>query len=294
MLRRSILILILFIGLGMSLSAMRVYTFLKNGNYIHDVILDISSRTGKIDFQRTQPVFGNQVWMINFIDNQWNFPGDRRLLSHNTDTIFLRNGQRMNVTIVDFSSRQRKFEFSNGGKVHESNIARIYLCCDKLPQAYQKLLHQSQPNNSNRNAIRGNNRQQSNQNHNRYSTSYVVDGRVVESPLTYINRTKTAFENGLQINTKDLWMINFQENRMNYAQELRQLNKRLDTIFLRDGEVIYDKVIDFSKRRGTFRFQGLEPIHESEIVRIYFCCNKMPRKRINNSRRRSNNRRYQR
>jgi hypothetical protein len=256
--KRLLMVLMIAI-LGLNLMAIRSVTFLKDGNSITDTIIDMSSRTGFVEFQDNPKVHRSQIWMINFENSQWDFAGERDRLSGNTDTIFLRNGHILNVKIVDFSSRRQKFEFLKGGAVHESKVARIYFCCDKLPGAYQKMKPTASSPQSER-----------------YSTSFIVDGRIVEYPLSYLNSQKTGFTDGLQINTKDLWMINFIDNKWDFPGERQQLDNRLDTIFMKDGEIIYETVIDFSKSRRTFRFNGIDPIHESKIKRIYFCCTKLP------------------
>ena len=112
-----------------NLLAMKSVTFLLDGNVVNETILDISSRTGQVDFTHNLKIHRGRIWMINFDGGNWDYPNERAQLSRNSDTIFLRNGQIMNVTITDFSSRRRVFEFRQGGSVHESNIKRIYFCC---------------------------------------------------------------------------------------------------------------------------------------------------------------------
>lgn len=248
-----------------SLSAAHSYTFLKNGKYIKDTLMDMSRRTGKLEYHSQGKVHWSQAWMINFENDRWNFPNERSQLTGEADGIFLRNGQVMHAIIVDFSSRRRVFEFQQGGSVHESRVARIYFCCDILPGEYNKLLKSPKPGNQNRN-----------RNDRRYSSSFLVDGRTVEDPLSYLNSRKTGFTEGLQINTKDLWMINFENNRWNFPSERNQLADDADTIFMKDGEVIHARITGFSKTKGTFSFQDMDPVHESYIKRIYFCCQVMP------------------
>jgi hypothetical protein len=245
--------------LGLNLTAGRSVTFLKDGNGITDTIIDMSSRTGYVEFQDSPNVHRSRVWMINYENSQWDFAGERDRLSGNTDTIFLRNGHILNVKIVDFSSRRQMFEFLQGGAVHESKVARIYFCCDKLPAAFQKM----KPTASSHKGKRD-------------STSFLVDGRTVQYPLSYINNRKTGFTDGLQVNTKDLWMINFIDNKWDFPGERQRLNIRMDTIFMRDGKIIYDNVMDFNESSLTFRLGNKGSVHESEIKRIYFCCTKLP------------------
>ncbi|MCP5107388.1 MAG: hypothetical protein GY950_28635 [bacterium] len=247
---------------SLNLDAAQSVTFLKDGKSITDTIVDMSSHTGQVDYRRSGKVHRKSIWMINFENGKWDFPRERTQLAANRDTIFLRNGHTLNVNIVDFSSRRQMFEFRKGGAVHESKVKRIYFCCTKLPAAYSKAA-QKERTPARKDDFK--------------STTFIVDGRTVKSPLTYINSRKSGFKNKLQINTKDIWMINFQNDSMNFPKERTQLDPQLDTIFLKNGEVIYDTVLDFSSRRNTFRFNEIDPIHHSEIKRIYFCCTKFPR-----------------
>lgn len=264
--KKRMLMMLLVIAVGASsLMAAHSYTYLKNGTFIKDTLMDMSRRTGKLEYHSQGKVHWSQAWMINFQNDKWNFPNERSQLTGKADGIFLRNGQVMHAIIVDFSSRRRVFEFQQGGSVHESKVARIYFCCDILPGEYNKLL--KTPNSSTPSG---------NQNDRRYSTSFTVDGRTVEDPLSYLNSRKTGFTEGLQINTKDLWMVNFENNRWDFPNERNQLADDSDTLFMNDGEVVYGRITGFNKNKGTFTFREIDPVHESRIKRIYFCCEVLP------------------
>jgi sRNA-binding regulator protein Hfq len=263
------------------LSAMKSVTFLLDGNAIDDTIVDMSSQSGQVEYRNNLKVHRGRIWMINFESGNWDYPNERAQLSRNTDTIFLRNGQVMNVTIIDFSSRRNVFEFQQGGSVHESNIKRIYFCCTELPGAYQK---QSQKKGHWKDAPQDD----------YYPVTFMVDGRVIDSPLKYLDMRKSGFEDGLQVNTKDIWMINFEDDEMDFPRERQKLDRRMDTIFLTNGRVLYGNVLDFKEREGTFVLRNMDPVHYSQISRVYFCCNSFPDalrnlkryKRIQHSRRR--------
>lgn len=251
--------------LGMNLYAAKSVTFLHDGRSFTGTIYDVSSRTGVIEYYGNTKIHRSNIWMINYGDNRWDHPQERRQLSNRADTIFLRNGQVMSVRIVDFSSRRRVYEFQGGGNVHEGQVLRIYFCCTNLPAAYQQAQNQRQPQDR-----QGGNRD------NRYAAVYLMNGRFIEFPLSYLNSRKTGFTNGLQINTHDIWMINLTDKNWNYANERRRLDQSLDTIVLRNGEVLYGTIVDFSEKRGTFRFENMDPVDESQISRIYLCCNPLP------------------
>lgn len=247
------------------LSAMQSVTFLLDGNSISDTIVDMSSRTGQVEYRNNLKVHRGRIWMINYESGNWDYPNERAQLSRSTDTIFLRNGQIMNVTITDFSSQRMVFEFLQGGSVHESNVKRIYFCCTELPGAYQ---------NQQQNQKKGHWKDA--QQDDFYPVTFMVDGRVIDTPLKYLDNRKSGFQDGLQVNTKDIWMINFENDEMDFPRERQRLDRRTDTIFLTNGRVLYDTVVDFNEREGAFGLRNMDPVHYSQIARIYFCCNIFP------------------
>lgn len=265
---KSVWILLIMVSLGLTLNARPSISFLQDGNSIASTIVDVSSRTGTVDYRNGQKIHRSRIWMINFENRNWNFPNERRQLSNNSDTIFLNNGHILKVKIVDFSSRRRVFEFRDGGKVHDGQIKRIYFCCTKLPAAYRKS-SPSTPVADNGKA----------------PATFLRNGRFYNKHLSYLNHTKTGFVGGPQINTKAIWMINFSNKEWNYGHERKQLDRNQDTIFLKDGEILYDVVVDYSKTRKTFRFENTEPLHSSKIKRIYFCCEVLPQAYKNKTRR---------
>jgi sRNA-binding regulator protein Hfq len=252
---------LLILGMAVNLMAMQSFTFLHDGNVVKGVIIDMSSRNGQVEYLDHMKVHRSRIWMINYIDGNYDFPGERNQLSNRTDTIFLRNGGVIHDNITDYSSRRQVWEFTRTQAVHESQITRIYFCCTPLPQAFNRA-QATFPAQGGRDDS--------------YSVTFLVSGKSIEAPLSYMNSQMTGFTDGTKINTREVWMINFENNQWDFAAERRQLNQKQDTIFLKDGEVIYDNVTDFSKRRGTFQFSGMDPIHESQIKRIYFCCNTLP------------------
>lgn len=238
--------------------------FLHDGNAVTSTILDLSSRTGNFDLQNGMTIHRSRIWMINFENGDWDFPGERSQLANNADTLILNNGQVLYANITDFSSRFRRFEFANGGKVTPDQVRRIYLCCQALPPAYS--------NNRGGGGWNTNPGRRSNYN----GITYMVDGRMITSPLKYLNSEKTGFQDGLQVNTKDLWLINFEGDQYYFPNELGQLDKAKDTVFMKNGEMFTDTVSNFDANKNTFQFENGDPIHFTDIQRIYFCCNQFP------------------
>lgn len=253
---KSLFVILMTVVMTLSLTAAQSVTFLKDGNKITDVIVDMSSQTGKIEYRSNHKVHRNQVWMINYVNANWDFPDERSQLSNNTDTVFLRDGTVIHDKIVDFSSRRWVWEFMRTRAVPESQIKRIYFCCTQIPGAYKSEPLQKTGD--------------------RFSVTFLVTGKSIEVPLSYLNSQKTGFTDGLQINTHDIWMINFEDKKWDFPSERGRLNRRQDTIFLKDGNVLYVDITDFSEKQKTFQLSRGNPVHESQIKRIYFCCNVLP------------------
>lgn len=133
---KKIGIMIAVLGLGTSLFAGAVVTFLKDGRLFNGTIIDMSSNTGIMDYKDGTKVNRNEVWMISYESGEWDFPDERDELSGTTDTIFLKNGEVITGHVVDFSSRRFIWELKDGTEVNEAEISRIYFCCDILPAAY--------------------------------------------------------------------------------------------------------------------------------------------------------------
>jgi hypothetical protein len=72
------------------------------------------------DFQ-----IGN-VWMINFVDDAWNFPDERNQMNTDDHYVFLRNGGMAHGQIGDFSRERRSFLFESGEEFPLNQIRRIY------------------------------------------------------------------------------------------------------------------------------------------------------------------------
>jgi hypothetical protein len=96
------------------------------GVRIIDRIQDISSTRLVLETANSGEIPLRDLWMINFVDDQWNFPEERNQITSNDHYVFLKNGSVAAGRIVDFSSEQRVFEFQSGEKFPIMDIRRIY------------------------------------------------------------------------------------------------------------------------------------------------------------------------
>lgn len=251
---KCLIVSMLVVFMGFSLWGKEPVTFLKDGTSLTEALKDMRGIPLKIEYVNGQKIPKHKVWMINFIDDNWNFPEERKQVTCQKDTIFLKNGNVLMETIVNYNNKKKVFDFEAGGSVRAAEVTRIYICCTKIPLVYEEKIQEKYD-----------------------STTFLLGGRIINSPIKYLNQEKTGFMDGLQINTKDIWMINFENEQWNFPKERWRLSKKkLDTIVLTNGGITYDKVKSFSKQWGTFRFENIYPLHYSEIKRIYFCCVRIP------------------
>ena len=100
--------------------------FLKSGDSIIDKIIDISSERLVLETENNGEFPLRDIWMINFINDTWNFPEERNQLETRDHYVFMRNGGVSAGRIVDFSSEQRVFQFESGEEFPIGQVRRIY------------------------------------------------------------------------------------------------------------------------------------------------------------------------
>jgi len=100
--------------------------FLKSGDLIIDKIIDISSERLVLETANSGEFPLRDIWMINFIDEGWDFPAERDQIATADHYIFLRNEGVSAGRIVDFSSDRRVFQFEGGEEVPIGQVRRIY------------------------------------------------------------------------------------------------------------------------------------------------------------------------
>jgi hypothetical protein len=100
--------------------------FLKSGDEIVGRITDISSTRLVLQLADGTEIPLRDLWMVNFVNEEWNFPQERNLIETNEHYVFLKSGDVASGRIVDMSSEQRVFEFETGEKFGIGQIRRIY------------------------------------------------------------------------------------------------------------------------------------------------------------------------
>ncbi len=258
----SFLIVILFVCLPSVAEKQEFYSpgqcavYTHDGNVFVDTINYMSTRAGKMGFNNYGKIKLHRIWMLNFMNKQWDFAQERRQLAPSTDTVILRNGRIIHDRVITFSIKFKRLRFEKYKEVHVSEVKRVYFCCNKLPAAYANKKKKKGPGGGP--APSGT-----------YYT-YLADGKIVDSPIKYINKDKTGFHSGLQINTKDIRMINFMNKRGSFSQQLKQMNRRTDTVILRNGKTINKEITFLDVEKWVVEFDDDSQMSFDKIGRLYF------------------------
>ena len=110
--------------------------FMQGGNMNIGEIGDIS-RTRLVLQIKDGPEYPlERIWMINFINTDWNFPEERASMEKDEPYIFLKNNDITSGRIIDFSSTRRVFELDTKEEVPIGRIRRIYFT-RHLPPVYE-------------------------------------------------------------------------------------------------------------------------------------------------------------
>jgi hypothetical protein len=116
--------------------------YMKSGDLLVDRINDISSARFVLETANNGEIPLRDIWMINFVNEKWDFPDERALLETSDHYVFLKNGSVSTGRIVDFSSDRRVFQFEGGEEFQIGQIRRIYFA-KTLPRS---LADQLKPN----------------------------------------------------------------------------------------------------------------------------------------------------
>ena len=114
--------------------------FLRGGEMIIGELGDLS-RTRLVFTLRDGREFSlSGIWMINFINTDWNFPEERAKMDKDQHYLISRTERMISGRILDFSHNMG-FEFDHGDRVRLAEVQRIYFT-NVFPSAYQDRLAQ--------------------------------------------------------------------------------------------------------------------------------------------------------
>jgi len=113
--------------------------FLKDGNKIIGEIEDMSSRRLVLELKDGTEVELANIWMINFINTQWNFAKERKEMVTSQHYFFLKDGNIISGKLIDLSKRRKVFELETGEEIGIGSVKRIYLS-KEVPDKFIKEL----------------------------------------------------------------------------------------------------------------------------------------------------------
>jgi hypothetical protein len=120
------------------LSAGRAAVFMRDGGMIVGEVVDIASTPLALELRDGQKLPLHQIWMINFVNTEWNFLEERQRLEKDEHYLFFRNDRITSGRIIDLIS-PLVFQFDTREEVPMTEIRRIYFT-NQLPPAYQSRL----------------------------------------------------------------------------------------------------------------------------------------------------------
>ena len=150
MIRKGVCTLLAVAGLGTAfLSASfregQCRVFYRDGGQKNAELEFLSSRSGQISFYGSGKEAFSGIWMLNFSDENWNFPQEQSRLNPGGDTVVYRDGRVDAVHIFSWSTNRRVFYLKNRAQDQETNkreipvgaIARVYFGGNRVPEAFR-------------------------------------------------------------------------------------------------------------------------------------------------------------
>ena len=113
-------------ALGQKLKPGEQAFFLKNGDTLIGEIVEISAEKSALQLKDGTSILLRDLWMVNFADEQWNFPSERDLIETNEHYIFLKSGDVTSGRVTAFAADKREFELESGDKFPLAAVRRIY------------------------------------------------------------------------------------------------------------------------------------------------------------------------
>jgi hypothetical protein len=143
--------------------------YFRDGRVIYDHITGIVTANLIVQTPANGEFPLRQVWLINYMEDQWDYPAEREQMDANEHTIFLRNGNVASGQIVNFLSENEAgrgrpwgYKLRKNGQTTiftPGGIARIYFS-NSVPSAFTQNQNQNQNQNVNRNQGRNRNQNQ--------------------------------------------------------------------------------------------------------------------------------------
>jgi len=260
----AVLLLAVGVSAAQTLRAGEIAIYNGGGVRIIDQIIGISSTRPVIKTADNGEIPLRDLWMINFVDEAWNFPDERSRISSDGLYVFLKNNTVLTPgRIISFSAGQRVFEFENGESIPFGDIRRMYFA-KTLPGELAAQLGKAVPpqGTSTPQTLRAGE-----------IAIYSGGGIRIIDQIIGISSTrpviKTAY-NG-EIPLRDTWMINFVDDGWDFPGERSRIGSDGLHVFLKNNTVLTPgRIISFSSSQRIFEFENGDSIPFGDVRRIYF------------------------
>ncbi len=260
----AILVLAVGASAAQTLRAGEIAIYSGGGVRIIDQIIGISSSRPVIKTADNGEIPLRDTWMINCVDDGWNFPNERDRIQSNDLHVFLKNNTVVTPgRLISFSSTQRVFEFENGESIPIGDIRRIYFA-KALPGSLAAQLGKTEP-------VPGPSIAQTL----RAGEIAIWSGggvRIIDQIIGISSSRpviKTTY-NG-EIPLRDTWMINFVDDGWNFPNERDRIQSNDLHVFLKNNTVLTPgRIVSFSSTQRIFEFENGESIPFGDVRRIYF------------------------
>jgi len=100
--------------------------FLRNGEVIIGGIVDFSAPRMSLTMADGTEIALRDLWLINFVNEDWDFPQERNRSETGEPYIFLKSGDGASGRIVTLGGDPRSFEFETGERCALGQSRRIY------------------------------------------------------------------------------------------------------------------------------------------------------------------------
>jgi hypothetical protein len=100
--------------------------FLKSGETVVGGIVDFSAPRMSLSLADGTEIALRDLWMVNFVNEDWDFPQERNLIETGDHYLFLKSGDVASGRIVTLGGDPRAFEFETGERFALSQIRRVY------------------------------------------------------------------------------------------------------------------------------------------------------------------------
>jgi hypothetical protein len=100
--------------------------FLKSGDTAVGGIVDFSAPRMSLTLADGTEIALRDLWLVNFVNEDWDFPHERNLIETGEHYVFLKSGDVASGRIVTLGGEPRAFEFETGERFPLGQIRRIY------------------------------------------------------------------------------------------------------------------------------------------------------------------------